>query len=98
MYIVLYIYIYIYIYIYRSAKFGVVVFKASMHNCRGGSSAIGICTLFYIYIYIYMYIYIYIYIYIYRSAKFGVVVFKAFMLNWLGVNLPWVYLHCYIYI
>ena len=32
----------------RCAKFGVVVFKASMVNCRG-QSAMGICTLFYIY-------------------------------------------------
>ena len=37
-------------YIYRSAKFGVVVFKASMLDCKGCSSAIGICALFYIYI------------------------------------------------
>ena len=39
-------------YIYRSAKFGVVVFKASMLDCKGDSSTIGICALFYIYIYI----------------------------------------------
>ena len=34
-----------------------------------------------------------------RSAKFGVVVCKASMLNLLGggVNLPWVYMHCTIY-
>ena len=37
--------------------------------------------------------------YIYRSARFGVVVFKASMLDWPGgINLPWVYLHCSIYI
>ena len=48
----------------RCAKFGVVVFKASMLNCKGGQSAMGIYALFYIY----------------RSAKFGVVVFKASML------------------
>ena len=42
----------------------------------------GICALFYIY----------------RSAEFGVVVFKASMLNCKGVNLPWVYVHCSIYI
>ena len=42
--------IYALFYIYRSAKFGVVVFKASMLDCKGGSSAIGICTLFYMYI------------------------------------------------
>ena len=48
-----------------------------------GQSAMGICALFYIY----------------RSAKFGVAVFKASMLNWgVGVNLPWVYIHCSIYI
>ena len=35
-------------YIYRSAKFGVVVFKASMLDCKGDSSTIGICALFYI--------------------------------------------------
>ena len=56
-------------YINRSAKFGVVVFKASMLDCKGDSSTIGICALFYIYIYIY------------RSAKFGVAVFKASMLD-----------------
>ena len=49
----------------RCAKFGVVVFKASMLNCKGASSATGICALFYIY----------------RSATFGVAVFKASMLN-----------------
>ena len=32
-----------------------------------------------------------------RCATFGVVVFKASMLNW-GFNLPWVYMHCAIYI
>ena len=52
-YIYIYIYIYIYnIYIYRSAmrsaKFGVVVFKASILNWLGGQSAMGICALFYI--------------------------------------------------
>ena len=37
--------------------------------------------------------------YTYRSAKFGVVVFKASMLDWLGINLPWIYVHfLYIYI
>ena len=59
--------IYALFYIYRSAKFGVVVFKASMLDWLGGQSAIGTCVLFYIYIY--------------RSAKFGVAVFKASMLN-----------------
>ena len=34
------------------------------------------------------------YLYIYRSAKFGVAVFKASMLDWLGVHLPEVYVHC----
>ena len=42
--------IYALFYIYRSAKFGVAVFKASMLNCKGGQSAMGICALFYIYI------------------------------------------------
>ena len=74
--------IYALLYIYRSAKFGVVVFKASMLDCKGGSSAMGICPLFYIY----------------RSAKFGVVAFRASMPNWLWINLPWVYVHCFIYI
>ena len=37
-------------YTYRSAKFGVVVFKASMLDWLGGQSAMGICALFYIYI------------------------------------------------
>ena len=32
----------------RSAKCGVVIFKASMLNCRGGQSAMGICALYYI--------------------------------------------------
>ena len=49
--------------IYRSAKFGVMVFKASMLNCKGGQSAMGKCALFYIY----------------RSAKFGVAVFEVSM-------------------
>ena len=49
----------------RCAKFGVAVFKASMLNCKGGQSTMGICALFYIY----------------RSAKFGVVVCKGFMLD-----------------
>ena len=40
--------IYALFYIYRSAKFGVVVFKASMLDCKGVSSVIGICALFYI--------------------------------------------------
>ena len=57
--------IYALFYIYRSAKFGVVVFKVSMLNPKGGSSAIGIYALFYICI----------------SAKFGVAVFKSSMLN-----------------
>ena len=48
----------------------------------GGRSAMGIYELFYTY----------------RSAKFGVVVFKASMLDWLGINLPWIYVHFYIYI
>ena len=35
-----------------------------------------------------------------RCAKFGVAVFKAYVLNCggRGVNLPWVYVHCSIYI
>ena len=37
-------------YISRSAKFGVAVFKASMLDCKGGQSAMGICALFHIYI------------------------------------------------
>ena len=37
-------------YIYRSAKFGIVVFKASMLDCKGGQSAMSIYALFYIYI------------------------------------------------
>ena len=41
---------------------------------------------------------IYALFYIYRSAKFGVVVFMASMLNWRGVHLPWVYVHCSTYI
>ena len=48
----------------------------------GGQSAMGIYALFYIY----------------RPAKFGVGVFKISMLDCLGVNLPWVYVHCSIYI
>ena len=32
-----------------------------------------------------------------RGAKFGVAVFKVSLFNW-GVNLPWVYMHCSIYI
>ena len=36
-------------YVYRSAKFGVVVFKASILDWHGGKSAMGICALFYIY-------------------------------------------------
>ena len=52
-------------YTYRSAKFGVVVFKASMLDWLGGSICHGyMCIVLYIYIYI-LYIYIYIYIYIY---------------------------------
>ena len=43
-------YICIVLYIYRSAKFGVVVFKASMLDWLGGQSAMGTCVLFYIYI------------------------------------------------
>ena len=62
------------LYIYRSAircaKFGVMVFKASMLNWRG-QSAIFICALFYIYIYRSAI----------RCAKFGVAVFKASMLD-----------------
>ena len=42
--------IYALFYIYRSAKFGVVVFKASMLDWLGGQSAMGTCVLFYIYI------------------------------------------------
>ena len=41
---------------------------------------------------------IYALFYIYRSAKFGVGVFKASMLDCKGVNLPYVYVHCSIYI
>ena len=82
--------IYALLYIYRSAKFGVVVFKACMLNWYG--------AIYHEYMCIVLYIYIYIYIYIYRSAikyvKFGVAVFKASMLDWLGGNLPWVYVHC----
>ena len=40
--------IYALFYMYRSAKFGVVVFKASMLQLMGGPSAMGICALFYI--------------------------------------------------
>ena len=54
--------------ILRSAKFGVVVFKAPMLDCKGGQSAMSICTLFYMY----------------RPAKFGVAVFRASMLDWPG--------------
>ena len=32
--------------IYRSAKFGVVVFKASILKWLGGQSAMGICAVF----------------------------------------------------
>ena len=50
-----------------------------------GQSAMGIYALFYIYIY--------------RCAKFGIAVFKASMLDWgVGFNLPWVYVHCSIYV
>ena len=42
-----------------------MVFKVSMLNWPGGQSAIGICTLFYIY----------------RSTKFGVVIFKSSLLK-----------------
>ena len=43
---------YIYRSVIRCAKFGVVVFKVSMLDRRrgGGKSAIGICTLCYIYL------------------------------------------------
>ena len=62
-------------YIYRSAmscaKFGVVVFKASMLDWRG-TLTIGICALFYIYISAI------------GCAKFGVAVFKVSMLNCRG--------------
>ena len=64
--------IYIYISAIGCAKFGVVVFKASMLDWRGQTLAIGICALFYTY----------------RSAiscaKFAVVVFKASMLDLRG--------------
>ena len=56
----------LYIYIYRSAKFGVVVFKASMLDCKGAL----IC-----------HSYMCIVLYIYRCAKFGVVAFKVSMLD-----------------
>ena len=53
-------------------RFGVVVLKASMLNCKGGKVVIGICALFYIYISAM------------SCAKFGIVVFMASMLNWRG--------------
>ena len=34
----------------KCAKFGVVVFKASILDWPGGQSAMGICAVFYIYI------------------------------------------------
>ena len=75
----------------RCADFGVVVFKASMVNCRGA-----IC-------HGYMHIVLYIYRSTTRCAKFGVVVLQASMLNWgsvchgyHGISLPWVYVHCVI--
>ena len=86
-----YRYICIVLYIYRSAirfaKFGVVVIKASMLNCKGGQVVIGICALFYIY----------------RSAKscakFGVAVFKASMLDWRGdIDQRYICIVLYIYI
>ena len=39
-----------------------------------------------------------IYVHCAISGKFGVAVFKASMLDCKGVNLPWVYMHCSIYI
>ena len=50
----------------RCAKFGVVVFKASILDWLGRSICYG---------------YMCIVLYIYRSAKFGVAVFKASMLD-----------------
>ena len=55
-------------YIYRSAKFGVVVLKAYILNCKGV-----ICHR-----------YMCIVLYIFRSGQCGVVVFKASMLDWPG--------------
>ena len=50
---------------------------------RGGQSAMSIYALFYRY----------------RSANLGVVLLKASMIDCLvDVNLPWVYVHCSIYI
>ena len=45
----------------------------------------GICALFYTYVSAI------------TCAKFGVGIFKASMLDWRGVNLLWVYVHCVIY-
>ena len=79
--------IYALFYIYRSAKFGVAVFKVSMLNWLGGPTAIGICALFYIYI----------------DLPLDV----SSLVKWYsrhlcliarGVNWPWVYMPCSIYI
>ena len=59
--------IYALFYIYRSAKFGEVVFKASMLDWPGGSNL--------------PWVYVHCSIYRERSAKFVVVVFKASMLD-----------------
>ena len=60
------IHIYAFFYIYTSAKFGGMVLKAYMLDCKGGV----ICHR-----------YICNVLYLYRSAKFGVVVFKTSMLD-----------------
>ena len=71
-----------YIYIYRSAircaKFGVVVFKASMLDWRRGwgQSAMGICALCYI-------------CQVWCNGVQGIYA----LLTGGGVNLPWVYMH-----
>ena len=61
----------------RSAKFGVMVFKASMLDLGvdlpGRSAKYEICQADLTNM---------------RSAKFGVTVFKASMLDWQGVDLP----------
>ena len=68
-----------------------LIWCSGMHGIsaqlEGGQSAMGICALFYIYIYISAI----------TCAKFGVAVFNASMLDWRGVHLLWVYMHCAIY-
>ena len=78
-------------YIHRSAmscaKFGVVVFKASILDWRGDID------------HRYMCIVLYIYISAISCAKFGVVVFKASMLNWRGdIGHRYVYFYMYIHL